>query len=89
MTNSNAMIEGRQADSARRRQRVIKAITSASSAGSFILPTCTPGPHCSGSTPSSTRIVLCFLTKLASRSPLSRRRRALPKISSCGGNRTT
>jgi transposase-like protein len=36
MTNSNAMIEGRQADSARRRQRVIKAINSASSSGGEI-----------------------------------------------------
>lgn len=36
MTSSNSMIEGRQADSARRRQRVIKAINNASICGTEI-----------------------------------------------------
>jgi hypothetical protein len=36
MTGSNPMIEGRRADSARRRQRVIKAINTASTSGAEI-----------------------------------------------------
>lgn len=36
MTSSNPMIEGRRADSARRRQRVIKAINTASTNGTKI-----------------------------------------------------
>jgi hypothetical protein len=34
-------------------------------------PSCTPGPHCSGSTPSRTRTARSFLTSAASRSPFS------------------
>jgi Family of unknown function (DUF6262) len=36
MTSTNALVEGRRADSARRRQRVIKAINDASTAGGEI-----------------------------------------------------